>query len=94
MIQIQNLNCLGNRAPPAHHCQVFSYRVSVLLPRKMELRSTGGWLVSTVILNLVALGGGQATHTNDGGRLNLDWRTLGTPANKNHHYSQKRFLKR
>ncbi|KAF3839172.1 hypothetical protein F7725_017889 [Dissostichus mawsoni] len=36
------------------------------------LRSTGGWLVSTVILNLVVLAGEEGTHTNARGRLNLD----------------------
>ena len=40
---------------------------------------TGAWLVSTVILNLVALDGEEGTHTRARGRLNLDWRTLGTP---------------
>lgn len=49
------------------------------LPGKMELSSTGAWLVSTVILNLVVLAGEEGTHTNASGRLNLDWRTLGIP---------------
>lgn len=57
-------------------------RCVYVLPGKMELRSTGGWLVSTVILNFVALAGEEGTHTNARGRLNLDWRTLGTPEKK------------
>lgn len=55
------------------------------LPVKMEVRSTGAWLVSTVILNLVVLAGEEGTHTNARGRLNLDWRTLGTPEKKKIH---------
>lgn len=55
-----------------------AYVVSVL-PEKMELSSTGGWLVSTVILNLVFLEGEEETHTKARGRLNVAWRTFGTP---------------
>ena len=73
-----------------NHLQVGLHRHAALtvcvcacgLPGKMELRSTGAWLVSTVILNLVVLAGEVGTHTNPRGRLNLDWRTLGTPDKK------------
>lgn len=54
------------------------------IPGKMAWRSTGGWLVSIVILNLVLLAGNEGTHTNAKGRLNLAWRTLGTPERERH----------
>lgn len=63
-------------------CVSVQYECECVLPGKMELRLTGGWLVSTVILNLVVLAGEVGTHTNAKGRLNLDWRTLGTPEKK------------
>lgn len=50
-----------------------------VLPGKMALRLIGGWLVSTVILNLVVLVGDVGTHTKARGKLNWAWRTLGTP---------------
>ncbi len=62
-----------------------------VLPGKMELRSTGAWLVSTVILNLVVLAGEEGTHTNARGRLNLDWRTLGTPEKRKNTIKLKNY---
>lgn len=57
----------------------------------MELRSTGGWLVSTVILNLVLLAGDEGTHTKARGRMNLDWRTLGQPKKVYSKHKEKKF---
>lgn len=54
------------------------------LPAKMELSCTGAWLVSRVILNLLVLAGEEGTHTRARGRLNVAWRTFGTPEQEKH----------